>query len=104
GRPTVVESLKGKAITRVCAGDGFSIFASDNGIVMTCGEGTTGCLGHGDWNTSVKPKLIERLLAVDVGAISCGSQHVVVVAAEGAVMTWGCGEGGRLGTGQEDDL
>ncbi|XP_045610447.2 serine/threonine-protein kinase Nek8 isoform X2 [Procambarus clarkii] len=104
GRPAVVESLKGKAITRVCAGDGFSIFASDNGIVMTCGDGTSGCLGHGDWNSSTKPKLIERLLAVDVGGISCGSQHVVVVAAEGVVLTWGRGEGGRLGTGNEDDL
>ncbi|XP_064092354.1 serine/threonine-protein kinase Nek8-like [Macrobrachium nipponense] len=105
GRPTVVEALKGKAITRVCAGDGFSIFASDNGIVMTCGDGTSGCLGHGDWNSSTKPKLIERLLSVDVGAISCGSQHVVVVGGEeGDVYTWGRGEGGRLGTGQEEDL
>ncbi|XP_066971422.1 serine/threonine-protein kinase Nek8-like isoform X3 [Macrobrachium rosenbergii] len=105
GRPTVVEALKGKAITRVCAGDGFSIFASDNGIVMTCGDGTSGCLGHGDWNSSTKPKLIERLLSVDVGAISCGSQHVVVVGGEeGDVYTWGRGEGGRLGTGQEEDV
>ncbi|KAG7176605.1 serine/threonine-protein kinase Nek8-like 2, partial [Homarus americanus] len=104
GRPTVVEALKGKAITRVCAGDGFSVFASDNGIVMTCGDGTSGCLGHGDWNSSTKPKLIERLLAVDVGGICCGSQHVVVVAAEGDVFTWGRGEGGRLGTGHEDDV
>ncbi|KAK7065524.1 hypothetical protein SK128_006706 [Halocaridina rubra] len=105
GRPTVVEALKGKAITRVCAGDGFSIFASDNGIVMTCGDGTSGCLGHGDWNSSTKPKLIERLLSVDVGAISCGSQHVVVVGGEdGDVYSWGRGEGGRLGTGHEEDI
>lgn len=61
GRPTVVEALKGKAITRVCAGDGFSIFASDNGIVMTCGDGTSGCLGHGNWNSSTKPKLIGKM-------------------------------------------
>ncbi|XP_047483303.1 serine/threonine-protein kinase Nek8-like [Penaeus chinensis] len=104
GRPTVVEILKGKSITRVCAGDGFSIFASDNGIVMTCGDGTSGCLGHGNWNSSAKPKLVERLLSVDVGAISCGSRHVVVVGGEGDVYAWGKGEGGRLGTGQEEDV
>ncbi|XP_063884250.1 serine/threonine-protein kinase Nek8-like isoform X1 [Scylla paramamosain] len=103
GRPGVVEALRGKAITRVCAGDGFSVFASDNGIVMTCGDGTFGCLGHNDWNSSTKPKLIERLLAVDVCGISCGSHHVVVVAADGVVFAWGRGEGGRLGTGAEDD-
>ena len=47
---------------RICAGEGFSLFASDNGIVMTCGDGSQGCLGHGDWNMCVKPKLIEKLL------------------------------------------
>lgn len=51
-----------------------------------------------------QPTPAERLLAVDVGGISCGSQHVVVVAAEGVVYTWGRGEGGRLGTGHEDDV
>lgn len=47
--------------------------------------------------------LPERLLAVDVCGISCGSHHVVVVAADGVVFAWGRGEGGRLGTGAEDD-
>ena len=40
-----MESLKTKSITKVGAGDGFSVFASDNGIVMTSGDGTLGCLG-----------------------------------------------------------
>ncbi|CAL4067725.1 unnamed protein product, partial [Meganyctiphanes norvegica] len=102
-KPTVVEALKGKSITRVCAGDGFSIFASDNGIVMTCGDGTFGCLGHGDWNSCTKPKLIDRLLSVDVSEISCGSHHVVVVSGDGDVYTWGRGDGGRLGLGHEED-
>ena len=38
---------------------------SDNGIVMTCGDGSFGVLGHGDWNSSSKPKLIEQLLRWD---------------------------------------
>lgn len=25
---------------------------------MTCGDGTFGCLGHGDWNNSIRPHLI----------------------------------------------
>lgn len=41
---------------------------------------------------------------MDVGAISCGSRHVVVVGGEGDVYAWGKGEGGRLGTGQEEDV
>ncbi|CAG0889811.1 unnamed protein product [Darwinula stevensoni] len=101
--PTCVESLKGKAITKIGAGDGFSIFASDNGIAMSCGDGTSGCLGHGDWNSSSKPKLIEQLLSVDVNAVACGNKHVVIVGSEGDVYSWGKGEGGRLGLGHEDD-
>lgn len=46
-RPHCVEALKAKSITRVGAGDGFSVFASDNGIIMTCGDGSFGALGHG---------------------------------------------------------
>lgn len=69
GRPGVVECLKGKGITRVAAGQGFSVFASDNGIVMTCGDGTFGCLGHADWNSSAKPMLIGK---------SCVVVHVFV--------------------------
>ena len=47
---------------RACCGDGFSIFASDNGIVLTCGEGSSGCLGHGDTLSCYRPRLIETLL------------------------------------------
>ncbi|XP_035231974.1 serine/threonine-protein kinase Nek8-like isoform X3 [Stegodyphus dumicola] len=102
-KPLCVDALKGKNITRICAGEGFSVFSSDNGILMTCGNGSQGCLGHGDWNMCVKPKLIEKLLSVDVSAVSCGSHHVVVVGREGDAYAWGCGAGGRLGIGSEDD-
>ncbi|XP_018009884.1 serine/threonine-protein kinase Nek8-like [Hyalella azteca] len=103
GVPAVVEALRGKTMTRVVAGDGFSVFASDNGIIMTCGDGTTGCLGHDDWNSSAKPKLVEKLLSVDVAGLSCGQQHVVVVGSEGDVYSWGKGQSGRLGQGNEED-
>lgn len=48
--------------TRAYCGDGFSVFASDNGIVLTCGDGSSGCLGHGDWKNTNRPRLIETLL------------------------------------------
>ena len=38
------------------------MFGCDNGIVLTCGDGTNGCLGHGDWCSTSKPRLIEALL------------------------------------------
>ena len=95
-RPTCVEALKGKAITRVAAGNGFSVFASDNGIVMTCGDGSFGALGHGDWNSSARPMLIEQLLSVDVVGVGAGTEHVVVVGGQGDVYAWGRAQGGFL--------
>ncbi|XP_054713786.1 LOW QUALITY PROTEIN: serine/threonine-protein kinase Nek8-like [Uloborus diversus] len=102
-KPFCVETLKGKNITRICAGEGFSVFSSDNGILMTCGNGAHGCLGHGDWNMCIKPKLIEKLLSVDVCDVSCGPYHVVVIGSAGEAFAWGCGSSGRLGTGREED-
>ncbi|XP_076372611.1 serine/threonine-protein kinase Nek8-like isoform X2 [Tachypleus tridentatus] len=102
-KPKCVELLLQKNITKVCAGDGFSVFSSDNGIVMTCGDGSQGCLGYGDWNSSSKPKLVEKLLSVDALRVSCGPHHVVVVGGEGDAYAWGCGSLGRLGTGSEED-
>ncbi|XP_071479348.1 uncharacterized protein [Diadema antillarum] len=101
--PTSVEALKGKSITRVACGQGFSVFGSDNGIVMTCGDGSSGCLGHGDYHSASRPRLIESLLSVDVTSIACGPEHVVVAGSDGEIFAWGKGKDGRLGLGDEED-
>ncbi|XP_013390784.1 uncharacterized protein LOC106159131 [Lingula anatina] len=102
-KPEMVEALKGKSITRACCGDCFSVFASDNGIIMTCGDGSNGCLGHGDWYSNSRPRLIEALLSVDVSSVACGPHHVVVVGGDGEIFSWGKGSHGRLGHGNEED-
>ncbi|XP_053387860.1 uncharacterized protein LOC123541853 [Mercenaria mercenaria] len=102
-KPKAVEALTGKSITRACCGDGFSIFASDRGIVLTCGDGSKGCLGHSDWSAVYRPRLIESLLSVDVISVACGPSHVVVVGSEGEIFAWGQGADGRLGLGNEEN-
>ncbi|XP_048418462.2 uncharacterized protein LOC125467089 isoform X1 [Stegostoma tigrinum] len=102
-RPQLVEALKGKFIVRACCGDGFSVFLSDNGIVMTSGDGAQGCLGHGDHFSTSRPCLIEALLSVNVRIIACGLQHVLCVTGEGKVFAWGNGKYGKLGLGNDDD-
>ena len=49
-------------LSRACCGEDFSVFGSDNGLVLTCGGGSSGCLGHGDWSMDLRPRLIEALL------------------------------------------
>ena len=103
-QPALVESLKDKAVAHVCCGANFTVFGSANGIVMTCGDGSKGCLGHGDWNSLNKPRLIEALLSVDATSVACGPEHVVVIGRGGAAYAWGQGTNGRLGYGSEDNL
>ncbi|XP_077970155.1 uncharacterized protein LOC120331911 [Styela clava] len=103
-KPQVVEALKGKSVTSACAGASFSIFVSDNGIVMTCGDGRHGCLGHGSYVSSQRPRLIESLLSVDVSSVACGLHHVVALGSEGKVFAWGDGKDGCLGIGETNIL
>lgn len=70
--------------------------------MITCGDGQSGCLGHGDYQSVYKPKLIEALLHVDVVSLDCGPQHVAVVGSSGEVYTWGNGSYGKLGLGSEE--
>lgn len=89
---------------RATCGDYFTAFLSDNGLVLTCGQGDFGCLGHGDWNTLSRPKLIDELLTLDIVSLNTGSHHLAVTTGEGDVYTWGCGFDGRLGHGDEEHL
>ena len=79
------------------------MFSSNNGIVMTCGDASSGCLGHTEGQSLNKPKLIEGLLHVDVMSIACGTEHVAVVGNNGEVYTWGNGTHGKLGLGNEEN-
>lgn len=87
-----------------CGGE-FSIFITDNRIIMSCGRGDMGALGHGSsaLEDGLKPKLIEELLSQDTVGVACGESHVVAITSEGGgVFTWGEGAHGRLGNGRED--
>lgn len=52
------ESLLFSDDGRVGAGQNFSVFVSSTGLVMTTGDGKYGALGHGDWNSVSRPRLI----------------------------------------------
>ena len=86
-----------------CGGE-FSFFRNDNGIIMSCGRGDQGALGHKDCNLEdcLKPRLVEELLSTDTLTVSCGESHVVALTSDGEVYAWGNGKNGRLGTGNED--
>ncbi len=70
-----------------------------DGRVFSWGEGDEGKLGHCSRLSSDKPRLIEALKSKRVRDIACGSSHSAAITSSGELYTWGCGEYGRLGHG-----
>lgn len=72
----------------------------DDGLaVFMWGRGEDGQLGLGDTSDQDEPTYVDALRGVGVRQIACGSGHTVVLTTEGEVYTWGRGDDGRLGHG-----
>lgn len=100
-----ISELNHTKIIQIAAGKNFSVFLSKTGIVLTCGDATFGCLGHGN-NTSncFKPRMVESLLNKDVVYIAASSKHVIAICGNGHVYAWGLSKGGRLGVSKPSSV
>lgn len=67
--------------------------------VFSWGEGEDGKLGHGNRLNLDKPKMIDALRSKKIREIACGSSHSAAITSNGELYTWGLGEYGRLGHG-----
>ena len=83
------------------AGGEHSLALTADGAVWSWGEGGSGKLGHGDWQLQLLPKQVEAFAGQRVVAVSAGGEHSLALAADGAVLTWGEGETGCLGHGED---
>ncbi|KAG3262427.1 HECT and RLD domain containing E3 ubiquitin protein ligase 2, transcript variant X1 [Ictidomys tridecemlineatus] len=70
-----------------------------DGKVFSWGEGDDGKLGHFSRMNCDKPRLIEALKTKRIRDIACGSSHSAALTSSGELYTWGLGEYGRLGHG-----
>lgn len=67
--------------------------------MFSWGEGEDGKLGHGNRLSLDRPRLIETLKSKRIRDIACGSSHSAAISSSGELYTWGLGEYGRLGHG-----
>lgn len=81
------------------AGPGFSLFLSERGLIYSCGNGSSGVLGHGDCANYSQLTVIGRVLQEKFVKISCGNHHAAGITSEGGVYTWGSSKCGELGQG-----
>ncbi|KAG5897066.1 hypothetical protein JTB14_025882 [Gonioctena quinquepunctata] len=70
-----------------------------DGKVFSWGEGEDGKLGHGNRLNLDKPRMIEALRSKKIRDIACGSSHSAAITSSGELYSWGLGEYGRLGHG-----
>ncbi|XP_064477522.1 serine/threonine-protein kinase Nek8-like isoform X2 [Ornithodoros turicata] len=96
-QPSIMRDKVTRNITYVACGKDFTILLSETGILVSFGNGSSGCLGHGDRHDTEHPKIIEALLGYHVVSIACGDLHVVAVTKDNHVFAWGNADNGRMG-------
>jgi hypothetical protein len=100
-KPSVVVALADakEEILKVSCGWDHSIAISAAGQVFTWGSGANGKLGHGDEESCDLPTLVKEMDGKVVVDAKAGCEHTVLLTANHEVWTFGHGDSGRLGHG-----
>ncbi|KAL3671695.1 hypothetical protein V7S43_003605 [Phytophthora oleae] len=109
-----VDHLRNSHIATVSVGSTHTAAVTDKGKLYAWGSCVSGQLGLGEAKRAgVKekrlqlyfptPTIVEALQSKWITRVSCGATHTAVVSADGQLFTFGCGDGGRLGVGSNDD-
>ncbi|KAH3745060.1 RCC1/BLIP-II protein [Pelomyxa schiedti] len=101
--PTLVFSLHRIKITRVACGSGHTLCLSDNGSIYCWGKGANGRLGLGKVSDVQTPRKLEFFEGARIICIKCGFSHSMCLTDSNVLYTWGKGQDGRLGHGDEKD-
>ncbi|CAN8239114.1 unnamed protein product [Cochlearia groenlandica] len=107
--------LQGMHVSNVACGPWHTAVVASSGQLFTFGDGSFGALGHGDRISSSVPRQVESLSELRVLKVACGVWHTAAVvevsneasdaeicSSSGQLFTWGDGEKGQLGHGDDD--
>lgn len=97
-----VSALAGKKVVAIAAGNCFSAALCSDGTCALWGANGFGQLGVNDPANRYTPAALTTTTNIQgrrVVQIVCGADHCLALLADGAVMAWGRGEHGQLGTG-----
>ncbi|XP_053987984.1 E3 ubiquitin-protein ligase HERC2 isoform X2 [Hylaeus volcanicus] len=102
--PTLVTALNGHMVVHVACGsdDSQTLCVTASGVVFSWGEGDYRKLSKGDCDGFKTPKVVDKLLDIDVVKVYCGGQFSAILTAYGEVYSWGKKESYRLGHGNEE--
>lgn len=100
--PGLIEELRSVKVKMIACGEGHAMVLTEGNEVYSWGNNAYGQLGHGNRDAEKLPKRIDFLLEHEIKTIACGSNHSMVVTADGQLLVWGNGANGRLGLGSID--
>ena len=100
--PTLVTGqLQGKTAVYAAAGSFHTLCITADGSLFAWGGNSRGQLGVGDKGDRRVPTLVTGLQGNQVVHVAAGSNHTICTTADGYVFTWGSGDCGQLGLGED---
>jgi RCC1 and BTB domain-containing protein len=102
-QPRLIVSFLGTNVKAVSCGNQHTAVLLESGEVYSFGRGNFGQLGLGSLQAAnvSNPTVVEGLQGKYITAIACGWHHTAALTDSGQLYTWGSGEYGRLGHGDE---
>jgi len=93
-----------RRLAPLAAGMLYSVFVDTNGRLLTCGQagGHGGALGHTGVDAIGPPTLVPSMLDRRIVSVASNISHCLALSAEGEVFSWGAGDQGALGHGDEN--
>lgn len=99
--PKALESAVVLDVQNIACGGQHAALVTKQGEIFSWGEESGGRLGHGVDSDVLHPKLIDALSPTNIELVACGENHSCAVTLSGDLYTWGDGQFGLLGHGNE---
>lgn len=101
--PRLVDALENVFIVQVACGGNHTVAITDTGVMYSWGWAKYGQTGHGDRQMNKIPRKIDHENAKEIVKIAAGNKHTLAINRRGHGISFGCGEHGQTGQGDNTD-
>ena len=104
--PKYVTTLDDHGIrcAEVSLGDQHTVFRTEDGAILTCGDGSFGRLGTGETGNVETPSAVTELIEQNIVQVAAGHSHTLALSDKGKVFAWGKNDKGQIGINDAHDV